>query len=317
MQVFVSFLILFSFFGCYNNSHIKTQRVLQEKEKVVSVSGAFNGVGMIDDRVIYREGYNRWLDQVEPYAPVAAIRGEYSVLEGYKEGELGYYMGGGVNAMVDEGVIGFIGGEYNKYLHLREKKPLKAGASLELNRTKNGFFALHSIQSVKTTTTKKTPLFFGIHTLFSKFDDPAYKQTTKGLGVTSGAEQFFGNRSIILQLDVSFVKNSINSLDKSFNLSSINSRWKPIISASAALSFSPKNFRGKSLSKKTNQVMIRELKNKEPSIKALINDFNPETGEKIKKNNSEIIFDPETGEKIKKNNSETIFDPETGEKIKL
>ena len=132
MQVFVSFLILFSFFGCYNNSHIKTQRVLQEKEKVVSVSGAFNGVGMIDDRVIYREGYNRWLDQVEPYAPVAAIRGEYSVLEGYKEGELGFYMGGGVNAMVDEGVIGFIGGEYNKYLHLREKKTTKSRCLLRI-----------------------------------------------------------------------------------------------------------------------------------------------------------------------------------------
>ena len=301
IQVFVSFFFFFFFFGCYSNSHIRTQRVLQENEKVFSVSGAFNGVGRIDDRAIYREGSDGWQyggSRVEPYAPVAAIRGEYSVLEGYKKGELGYSVGGGINAMVDEGVIGFIGGEYNKYLQPRRKRPLKAGVSLELNRTTSGLFALHSIQSVKTTTSKKTPLFFGVHTLFSKFNELNYKQTTRGFGVSSGAEQFFSSRSIILQLDVSFVRNSINNLDKSFYLSSLNSSWRPIVSASVALTFSPKNFKKKTILKRTYPAKSQLFKDKAVLKKQMVKEFDPETGEAIEKKSTDVIFDPETGKLI-------------------
>lgn len=302
MQVFVSFFFFFFFFGCYSNSHIRTQRVLQEGEKVFSVSGAFNGVGGIDDRAIYRKISDEWQYRstrvVEPYAPVAAIRGEYSVLEGYKKGELGYSVGGGINALVNEGVIGFIGGEYNKYLQPGDKRPLKAGVSLELNRTTSGLFALHSIQSIKTTTSKKAPLFFGVHTLFSKFDELDYKQTTRGFGVSSGAEQFFSSRSIILQLDVSFVKNNINNLDKSFYLSSRNSSWRPIVSASVALTFSPKSFKKKTILKRTDSAKSQLFKNKAVLKKQLVKEFDPETGDPIEKKSTDVIFDPETGELI-------------------
>ena len=139
-------------------------------------------------------------------------------------------------------------------------------------------------------------MFFGVHTLFSKFDELNYKQTTRGFGVSSGAEQFFSSRSIILQLDVSFVKNNINNLDKSFYLSSRNSSWRPIVSASVALTFSPKSFKKKTILKRTDSAKSQLFKNKAVLKKKLVKEFDPETGDPIEKKSTDVIFDPETGE---------------------
>ena len=114
MQVFLSFLFIFFLFGCYNNSHIRTQRVLQENEKVFSVSGSYNALGIVDERIINKGSGFSGPGDIRPYVPVAAIRAEISVLEGFKHGEFGYSIGGGVNAMVDQNLIGLIGVEYNK-----------------------------------------------------------------------------------------------------------------------------------------------------------------------------------------------------------
>ena len=124
VQVFLPFIFTYLFFGCYNNSHIRTQRVLQEDEKVFSISSYYNAVGIIDERRVFwlpADNNKRYDNFVEPYAPVAAIGAEISLLKGYKHGELGCYIGGGVNAMVDDGIISLIGAEYNKYLQQQQK----------------------------------------------------------------------------------------------------------------------------------------------------------------------------------------------------
>ena len=299
MNVIVLPFFMFLFFGCYNNSHIRTQRVLQESERVFSVSASYNALGNIDNRRVsnIENATSRYIDHIQPYAPVAAIRTEISILEGYKSGELGFYLGGGLNAMVD-GPTGLVGGEFNKYLHLKRTRPLKAGVSLELNRSDNGRFALHSIQSIKTTTTKKSPLFFGIHSIFTKsnmeeeynyyLDNPGaswfaggwdsnhssyerivkYEQGTRGLGFSSGVERFFGNASLIVQVDFSFVKNSIVGLNKDYvvggfdGLSNKSSSWEPIASASLAFSFFPNPSKQRSAERRKRSENSTKLKPK-------------------------------------------------------
>ena len=42
-------LVLLLTFGCHNNTHLRTQKILEKKESVISVSGVLP-IGGIDDR---------------------------------------------------------------------------------------------------------------------------------------------------------------------------------------------------------------------------------------------------------------------------
>ena len=132
-----------------------------------------------------------------------------------------------------------------------------------------------------------------------------YEQGTRGLGFSSGVERFFGNASLIVQVDFSFVKNSIVGLNKDYvvggfdGLSNKSSSWEPIASASLAFSFFPNPSKQRSAERRKrseNSTKLKPKKNKEESLEL---EFDPLTGEKINKKVHKLIFDPETGELMK------------------
>jgi hypothetical protein len=331
VQVLLFYFILF-FIGCFNNSHIRTQRTLKDGEEVFSLSASENLFGELSNIKLVtnnqrEEHYSQSANYNANYAPIAAVRGELSILKGYKGGEIGYYVGGGGNINVNS-FIGLVGGEYNKYLYTRKKTPYKAGVLLELNRTNNGLLTLHSMQSIKTTTTKKSPFFAGLHTLFSRsniVENSAfnssfksgplleYKQITTGLGFTSGIERFFDKNSFIFQIDISFIKNKVNNLSSSFiTINSSDSSWKPIVCAGFALNFEPSSF---SFGKGFSTFKTPVIKNKISKKKTLLKKINPEPKQITRHDSSSVLFDPKTGKRIKIKTTILRFDPETGNVI--
>lgn len=98
-------LFLFLLSGCYNNSHIRTSKILEEGEIVTSFSGSLNiapeeNIGYVyDDN--YDGNYNYYGGLRRVYTGLAGLRGELSILRGYKNSEAGLYsgVGAGVEAV--------------------------------------------------------------------------------------------------------------------------------------------------------------------------------------------------------------------------
>ena len=148
---------MFILSGCYNNSHIRISKLLEEGEKLVSFNGFYNiaPLSYIDyGRIEYNNEF--WGSGYQPISTeVAGLRSELSFLKGYKRSEAGFY--GGVGANFDAGEFGgLIGCEYKKYINHKNLRPLKVGMNIELNKTSRNGTAIHSIQSIKTTTSETT-----------------------------------------------------------------------------------------------------------------------------------------------------------------
>ena len=129
-----------------------------------------------------------------------------------------------------------------------------------------------------------------------------------GVGITLGIEDFssvfslFGvNTSIVAQIDASLLSSRF------MNLNVVRYKAeKTYPTISASLGF---NFFNTSL-KKGNQLTPLPKPRKNPVL-----EFDPDSGEPIKKTPSRLEFDPETGIPIKKTSSGVEFNPETGEPV--
>lgn len=84
-------LCLFFLSGCYNNSHIRTSKILEKGESVVSFNGSLNIAP--EESIGYVSTYDNFWNV---YTGLAGLRGELSILRGYKNSEAGLYSGFGM-----------------------------------------------------------------------------------------------------------------------------------------------------------------------------------------------------------------------------
>ena len=292
-------LFLFLLSGCYNNSHIRTSKILEDGEVVTSFNGSLNIAP--EESIGSLSTYDNFLNV---YTGIAGLRGELSILRGYKNSEAGLYSGFGMGG-VGPGHARLpsawhVGLEYKKYINLKKLRPFKAGINIELNKNDEFGTAIHSIQSIKTTTSKKNSFYGGLHSIFTygsqelpeyRYEGDSYNFLMNGVGITLGIEDFssvfslFGmNTSIVAQIDASLLSSRfINLKEVRYNAK----KKYPTISASLGF-----NFFNTSL-KKGNQLTPLPKPRKNPVL-----EFDPETGEPIDKTSSRLEFDPETGEPV-------------------
>ena len=197
---------------------MRTSKILEEGEKVTSFNGSLNIAP--EESIGYLSTYDNFLNV---YTGIAGLRGELSILRGYKNSEAGLYSGfggGGVGPRHARLPSAWhVGLEYKKYINLKKRRPFKAGINIELNKNDEFGTAIHSIQSIKTTTSKKNPFYGGLHSIFTygsqepeRYQGASYNFLMKGVGITLGIENFssifslFGmNTSTTLQIDLSLI----------------------------------------------------------------------------------------------------------------
>lgn len=337
MKKSILFFLLICLFcvGCHNNAHIRTQKILEQDETALSVSGTANIIGG------WTPGGIRTLASTN----VFGLRSEASYLKGTGKSDFGPYLGIGADYAGGGGII--LGYDYRKYLNLDKARPIKAGGQIEINFSPLGQ-TLHIRPTLTTATNNKKPDYYGVHGILASgnledhvfwdeidenYDAYEYYYNTyneidsivsydfysQGLGITLGT-QFakFKNIEIQLQLDFSLIQNSFKT-DFSFP-NNVYSNWGTTADREKYLNYT-EIYPLFSASIGTSLLKPRATKRKplEPlpspmhqeSIIAQ-NVYDPETGEILK--TDPVQYDPETGEILKR--GAVQFDPETGKTLK-
>ena len=293
-------LVLLLTFGCHNNTHLRTQKILEKKESVISVSGVLP-IGGIDDRYA-----------IDDENGILGIRGELSYIKGFGDYELGPYAGFGLSDFDDPGFI--LGFDYRSYLNNHSTYPAKLGTQFELNFSEYGQI-FHIKPSLITVTNQQKAGYFGIHGLLYngslKLWNPSpYNYSSLGFGFTTGTEYTSSKLSIQAQADLSIVNNAFRVEGDPNFLYNDGYNYDPgdnyylLVGLSAGVNF----FNGPEVGNKLFEPMpVPNYK----KVKTTDVHYDPNTGEAIFLGATK--FDPNTGELL---SSQTeIFDPNTGEKI--
>ena len=314
--------------SCYNNAHLRTQKILELGEKVYSGSGIMNFGG------------NSEYGQLN-YSGISGFRGELSMLTGRESGEAGPYFGIG---LVGEDNFDFIAGyEYKLYKKFNGSSPWKLGFQGEINYTPKVKYsgygtAFHLRPSFTSTIDKDLPIYGGIHGLVSygnlkewlewgevvgedQWGHPIYEWnegitnyrfSSLGAGLTVGFEYLLRNTSIQLQVDVSYLSNNFITDDyKPGWVKPSQNTW--LITGSMGLNL----FKPPSSTKVPSKpypvpVYEKKIQDTEPQIR-----YDPETGLPVEEQQTEkpqLQFDPETGLPIEKQpikKPPLQFDPKT------
>ena len=286
--------------GCHNNAHLRTQKILEKKESVISVSGVLP-IGGIDDRY-----------SIDDENGILGMRGELSYIKGFGNYELGPYAGFGLSDLDDPGFI--LGFDYKNYLNISSNRPIKFGAQFELNSSEYGQI-FHIKPSLISVTNQKKAGYYGIHGLLYNgslklWGSSVYNYSSLGVGFTLGTEYISSKSSIQAQVDLSMVNNAFQIEGGSYFFYMDEWIYDPgdsyhlIVGLSAGVNF----FNAPEERNKFFEPMpvpnYKKVKTKDIY-------YNPNTGEVI--SSGPTKFDPNTGELL---SSQTeIFDPNTGEKI--
>ena len=291
-------LVLLLTFGCHNNAHLRTQKIVEKKESVISISGVLP-IGGIDD------SYN-----IDDENGILGMRGELSYIKGFGNYELGPYAGFGLSDFDDPGFI--LGFDYKSYLNTHSNYPAKLGAQFELNFSEYGQI-FHIKPSLITVTNQQKAGYFGIHGLLYngnlKLWNPSpYNYSSLGFGFTIGTEYISSKLSIQAQTDLSVINYSFRVEGDSNFLYYDNydpgDEYYLLVGLSAGVNFFNTS---ESRNKPFEPMPIPNYK----KVKTKDVHYDPNTGEVIFSGTTE--FDPNTGELL---SSQTeIFDPNTGEKI--
>ena len=324
-------LSLFFIAGCHNNAHIRTQKMLDKGEKVFSLNASLPMGG--ENGVFYHNALadTNSRDHTSPVynsfaysTMVSGLRTEFSFLKGHQKSESGVYGGLGMNSDGEQ-LGSFIGLEHRKYININSKAPLKAGINVETTLSNSGSHVLHSIQSIKTGTSEndKFPFYIGFHTLYTRGyrlipDQIKYKFNTRGAGISFGYEEYnslMKNGSIVLQVDVSLIKNEILNINpnskNTYFYENYNSEYQPLVSIGFGVNqFIPIQSKKDIFTPLPAPTKINHHYKSHDQNSILGEDFktfDPETGERIKE--TPDTFDPETGElnKIKTSKSESFI----------
>lgn len=324
MRVFATFitLTLLLQLNCYNNAHLRTQKRLEDGEKVNSLTGSLTIGGPSQ----FNKGSTG----------IPGCRMEGSILKGDGKGEKGLYIGGGIG---DIGIGYLIGYEKKKYIKSGKNTPYKIGLQSEINYS-SGFessgrtIAVQLRPSIISIVTDNRTIYHGIHGLCSYGDiitteyydygydayenTNKYKSTNLGIGFTIGTEKLTKSSSLQFQFDISLLKNYFTDKSLKQNISLL-------VSTSIGMNrfFSP-------LKKKKEKIQkydfyLNNEYEKQKLLESKKMKFDPETGKFIsgeKPDTTKFLFDPNTGKLIKpdrmiiKDTTSIRFDPNTGEIIK-
>ena len=294
--------ILLLTFGCHNNAHLRTQKILEKKESVISISGVLP-IGGIDDSY-----------SIDDENGILGMRGELSYIKGFGNYELGPYAGFGFSDLDDPGFV--LGFDYKNYLSISSSGPIKFGAQFELNSSEYGQI-FHIKPSLITVTNQKKAGYFGIHGLLYngslKLWNPSpYNYSSLGFGFTVGTEHISSELSIQAQTDLSIVNNAFRIKGDSNFLYYDDYNYDPgddyylLVGLSAWVNF----FNAPEGRNKFFEPMPMPIPNYK-KVKTEDIHYDPNTGEVISSGTTK--FHPNTGELL---SSQTeIFDPNTGEKI--
>jgi hypothetical protein len=315
--------------GCYNNSHVRTQRILEPDERVISLSSNFNLGTDFDNYRSYRISQSG----------VSGLRLGISYL-GYHRGyEQGVFLGLG-NLGYSSSII--LGHDIRKIVQ-REKNLLRYSLYSEINIIEadeerrwgedisGTVFQLRP--AVTTITSDKNNYYLGMHGIFgfgtiqSALYDNYYSSsgnwvedivkysfttTTLGIGFTAGHEQRLAGLIVQNQVDLSFF-NLSNSLVEGQISQDNYDGFDPLKKSSMhlglgmAVRLAPK--------RKYSGLKSRSLSANLPSKLRGENSYDPFSGKLIVKEKvMPVRFDPVSGEPIFEL-EEQQFDPLTGEPV--
>ena len=152
-------ILLSGFFlaGCYNNAHLRTQRILGEEEKATSVSADMN-IPLLSRIPLGSTSIPGW-------------RVELSSLYGLKNDDAGCpYAGFGFGLDPNPAITGFFGLEHKKYIAVGSSDhPWKLGFQGEINnfvREENEPSVLQLRPSLTTTTSDYRNKYWGYMVYF-------------------------------------------------------------------------------------------------------------------------------------------------------
>lgn len=297
-----------SFFlvSCHNNAHLRTQKLLEKDESVISLSGVLPMGGV-------SESYD-----YDDKTGIIGVRSEFSYLKGFGDSELGPYAGLGAHIFYGSGFV--LGFDYRKYT--KTNNPYKLGAQFELNFNRSGNL-IHIKPSITSAITNQKPNYYGIHGLiysgelndsygFPNRVDFTYGFSSLGFGLTFGSEYPFSKLSLQSQVDLSMVKNTFNvprlpnyDYDRRLDRYADPGDDYYIL---VGISLGANIFNTSKISSKASAPMPIPIKSKNSKK---MEKFDPNTGLKLQGNNSQFV--PETGEKL--SNPGLNYDPNTGNVI--
>lgn len=326
----VSFLLAFAIImsSCYNNSHIRTQRVLEPGDKIIATNASLNFVAPDD--------YNNDSYRIE-HGGVAGLRAGISYLtyrNGYEQGASLEYGGGSGDYTALA-----LGYDIRKVIPRVNASPYRYGLHAEFNHLKSsddyhrikGGSVVQLRPYIMSTTSPRKEWYGGIHGLLSfgsiqatrwtwsssHYDEIetefSYGVSSLGIGLSLGNEFGLGGMLVQTQLDVSYISQQhevdVDDYDEIVSLDNYYGGLEPLKStgpyASLGIAFSQAP---KSEKKRARVPMqLNELPQHSPPPQ-----FDPFTGEMITQTPTpkKLEFDPFTGEVLK--SESTTFDPFTG-----
>ena len=231
-------------FGCHNNAHIRTQKILEKGEQATSLSAT---IPVYDGAEIYHlHDYSENL-RLNGYG-FAGPRIEYAKVYGLSQSEKGFYIGLGLgekrstervytNKKIDVGLL--LGVQKKKIIrNFYQTNSLKIGGLAKIGLFSDGQFSMHLLPSITTTTHERKPCYIGTHSVLSiannlnvyaayrstnslganngelwvdHFKNFNYAFTSVGIGLTTGYKLIRDNsQSLLLQIDATMTHNNLD-----------------------------------------------------------------------------------------------------------
>lgn len=312
--------------GCYNNSHIRTQRVLEAEDKVVSIYGAMNLIGPETD----------WQSHDIAANGLPGLNFGLSYLQHRKGAEQGLNIayGFGIGDYTEFTALG-LGYDFRK-VNIESSTPYRYGLHGQYNQIIEEYhYKTSSVVQLRpylmTITSEKDGIYGGVHGLLSfgeiirlqnywdGDEDQAqfnYQASSLGAGLTLGYELRVGQLLAQAQADFSLIQQNhevlpgyVNLVDREYSQVEPLDQSGLFISFGIAVSNAPK-----SVKKSRRNSSWMALPVEPPPIEA-VPQFDPLTGELVVQEKPASIprFDPLTGATI--SSEPVIFDPLTGEII--
>lgn len=316
----VSLLII----GCYNNSHIRTQRVLNEGQPVIS---GYSSLNLIAPEMDTHDYLSR--------SGIAGLRIGLSYLGVHRGYEQGVSLGVG---LVDGDLFDFILGYDIRTVKSNTKgRPYRYGLYVESNniskssyglaggsvfqirpylmsitsRSNNWYGGFHGILGFGTLTYKNSDGYYDGYTWIQQSLENDYSVSSLGVGVSMGNETRVMNFLAQTQLDISMVSQNHQWIDQGYDNSEPWSNSGPVITISTALHRAPP--------RATRRIIRPLVSNSLASItpgasqSAPTVRYDPFTGEQIidSPKTTDMTFDPYTGETLPQTSPQK-FDPYTG-----